>query len=165
MRWFHQGTSRPSQPSLVPCSRPSQLSLTAVPHSHPSSLRAVSRSRPSQLSLTAVPHSCLSQPSITVHSFHAAPRVALTFDQQAFIRVVVSAEMADEDSIASAVGTVSEKVGAAGLNLLINNAAITKSTLPGPLSDTIRQDMMDVYETNVAGTFLLTKAGVSDCLF
>lgn len=65
--------------------------------------------------------------------------------------------MSDEESIASAVQTVSEKVGAAGLNLLINNAAIAKPGIPGKLCDTSRQDMMDVYETNVAGPFLLTK--------
>lgn len=65
--------------------------------------------------------------------------------------------MADEDSMASAVRTVGEKVGAGGLNLLINNAAIARPAVPGPLDNTSRQDMMDVYETNVAGPFLLTK--------
>lgn len=73
------------------------------------------------------------------------------------MRVLVSAEMSDEESIASAVRTLSEKVGAGGLNLLINNAAIAKPPLPGPLKDTSRRDMMDVYETNVAGPFQLTK--------
>lgn len=78
---------------------------------------------------------------------------------------LVSAEMSDEESIMSAVRTVSEKIGAGGLNLLINNAAIIKPPLPGPLCDTSRRDMMDVYETNVAGPFLLTKVVVSDCDF
>lgn len=68
--------------------------------------------------------------------------------------------MSDEESIAGAVQTVSEKVGAAGLNLLINNAAIAKPGIPGKLCDTSRQDMMEVYETNVAGPFLLTKVVV-----
>eukprot|EP00066_Takifugu_rubripes_P009587 XP_003976681.1 PREDICTED: uncharacterized oxidoreductase C663.09c-like [Takifugu rubripes] len=70
---------------------------------------------------------------------------------------IVKLEMSDEESIACAVRTVSEKVGAAGLNLLINNAAIAKPAIPGKLCDTSRQDMMEVYETNVAGPFLLTK--------
>lgn len=70
--------------------------------------------------------------------------------------------MSDEESIAAAVQTLSEKTGAGGLNLLINNAAIAKPALPGSLSDSSRQDMMDVYETNVAGPFLLTKVVASD---
>lgn len=68
--------------------------------------------------------------------------------------------MTDEESIKSAVQDVSEKVGASGLNLLINNAAIAKPPIPGKLCDTSRQDMMEVYETNVAGPFLLTKVVV-----
>lgn len=72
----------------------------------------------------------------------------------------LSADMSDEESITRAVQTVSEKIGDGGLNLLINNAAIAKPALPGKLCDTSRQDMMDNYETNVAGPFLLTKVDV-----
>lgn len=73
--------------------------------------------------------------------------------------------MSDEESIACAVQTVSEKIGGGGLNLLINNAAIIKPPLPGSLSNNSRRDMMDVYETNAAGPFLLTKVAVSDWVF
>lgn len=72
----------------------------------------------------------------------------------------VPADMSDEDSINCAVKTVSEKIGAGGLNLLINNAAIARPPMPGKLCDTSKQDMMDVYDTNVVGPFLLTKVGV-----
>lgn len=68
--------------------------------------------------------------------------------------------MSDEESITCAVKTMSEKIGTDGLNLLINNAAIAKPAIPGKLCDTSKQDMMDVYETNVAGPFLLTKVAV-----
>lgn len=73
----------------------------------------------------------------------------------------LSADISDEDSISSAVQAVSEQIGAGGLNLLINNAAITKPSIVGSLSDTSKQDMMEVYETNVVGPFLLTKVGLS----
>ncbi|XP_014328424.2 uncharacterized protein LOC102231003 [Xiphophorus maculatus] len=66
-------------------------------------------------------------------------------------------DTADEDSISAAFQAVSQKLGAAGLNLLINNAAINKPSAPGSLSATRKQDMMEVYETNVAGPFILTK--------
>lgn len=69
--------------------------------------------------------------------------------------------MSDEDSITSAVQTVSKQIGAGGLNLLINNAAIVKPSIPGAFCDTSKQDMMEVYETNVVGPFLLTKVGLS----
>uniref|UniRef100_A0A3B3YQ92 Uncharacterized protein n=1 Tax=Poecilia mexicana TaxID=48701 RepID=A0A3B3YQ92_9TELE len=64
---------------------------------------------------------------------------------------------ADEDSISAAFQAVSQKLGTTGLNLLINNAAINKPSAPGSLSATRKQDMMEVYETNVAGPFILTK--------
>ncbi|KAM6937623.1 C-signal-like [Xenentodon cancila] len=70
---------------------------------------------------------------------------------------VIKLDMADEDSISAAVQTLSQKTGADGLNVLINNAAINKPEAPGPLSVTGKRDMMEVYETNVAGPFLLTK--------
>lgn len=65
--------------------------------------------------------------------------------------------MSSEEGITRAVRTLSEKIGAGGLNLLVNNAAILKPSLSARLCDTSRQDVMDVYETNVAGPFLLTK--------
>ncbi|XP_033490661.2 C-signal-like [Epinephelus lanceolatus] len=72
-------------------------------------------------------------------------------------RLLVVLDMSDEDSISAAVQVVSKQIGAAGLNLLINNAAITKPAIPGPLSATGKKDMMEVYETNVVGPFLIAK--------
>lgn len=69
--------------------------------------------------------------------------------------------MADEQSISAAVEAVKKKVGASGLNLLINNAAINKPASPASLLSTGKKDMMEVFETNVAGPFLLTKVGSS----
>ncbi|XP_049429883.1 uncharacterized protein LOC125887247 [Epinephelus fuscoguttatus] len=69
--------------------------------------------------------------------------------------------MSDEDSISAAVQAVSKQIGAGGLNLLINNAAITKLAIPGPLSATGKKDMMEVYETNVVGPFLIAKAALN----
>lgn len=70
---------------------------------------------------------------------------------------IIKLDMSDEDSICAAVQAVSEKIGTSGLNLLINNAAINKPASPAPLSATGKRDMMEVYETNVVGPFLLAK--------
>ncbi|XP_049928249.1 C-factor isoform X3 [Epinephelus moara] len=70
---------------------------------------------------------------------------------------IIKLDMSDEDSISAAVQAVSKQIGAGGLNLLINNAAITKPAIPGPLSATRKKDMMEVYETNVVGPFLIGK--------
>ncbi|XP_029290272.1 uncharacterized protein LOC115010038 [Cottoperca gobio] len=70
---------------------------------------------------------------------------------------LIKLDMSDEDSISAAVQAVSEQIGAGGLNLLINNAAINKPDIPAPLSATGKRDMMDVYETNVVGPFLIAK--------
>lgn len=71
------------------------------------------------------------------------------------------ADMSDEDSIWTAAQAVSEQIGAGGLNLLINNAAVNKPASPAPLSATGKKEMMEVYETNVVGPFLLAKVGLS----
>lgn len=70
---------------------------------------------------------------------------------------IIKLEMSDEGSISTAVQAVNEQIGSGGLNLLINNAAINKPDIPAPLSASGKKDMMDVYETNVVGPFLLTK--------
>ncbi|XP_039989331.1 uncharacterized oxidoreductase C663.09c isoform X5 [Xiphias gladius] len=70
---------------------------------------------------------------------------------------IIKLDMSDEDSISTAAQAVSKQFGPGGLNLLINNAAINKPALPGLLSATRKKDMMEVYETNVAGPFLLAK--------
>jgi len=68
--------------------------------------------------------------------------------------------MSDEDSISAAVQAVSRQIDAGGLNLLINNAAINQPAAPALLAATGKKDMMDVYETNVVGPFLLAKVGL-----
>ncbi|XP_042268534.1 C-factor isoform X2 [Thunnus maccoyii] len=70
---------------------------------------------------------------------------------------IIKLDMSDEASISAAVQAVSKQIGAGGLNLLINNAAINKPASPAPLSATGKKDMMEVYETNVVGPFLLAK--------
>uniref|UniRef100_A0A3Q3XLZ1 Uncharacterized protein n=1 Tax=Mola mola TaxID=94237 RepID=A0A3Q3XLZ1_MOLML len=74
---------------------------------------------------------------------------------------LIKLDQSNEDSISCAFQTVSAHIGAGGLNLLINNAAIAKPPIPGLLSDTNKQDMMEGYETNVVGPFLLTKVSLS----
>ncbi|XP_070687461.1 C-signal-like [Pempheris klunzingeri] len=69
----------------------------------------------------------------------------------------IQLDTSDEDSITTAVHAVSKQIGAGGLNLLINNAAINKPNSPAPLCTTGKKDMMEVYETNVVGPFLLAK--------
>ncbi|XP_078114052.1 C-signal-like [Sander vitreus] len=70
---------------------------------------------------------------------------------------IIKLDMSDEDSISAAVRAVKEQIGEGGLNLVINNAAINKPQTPAPLSATGKEDMMEVYETNVVGPFLLAK--------
>ncbi|KAM9754869.1 C-signal-like isoform 1-T3 [Menidia menidia] len=70
---------------------------------------------------------------------------------------VIKMDVSEEDSVSAAVQTVSRHIGVAGLNLLINNAAINKPAAPAPLSATGKRDMMEVYETNVVGPFILSK--------
>lgn len=70
---------------------------------------------------------------------------------------LIKLDTSDENSISAAVQAVSKLIGAGGLNLLINNAAINQPASPAPLSATRKNDMMDVYETNVVGPFLIAK--------
>ncbi|XP_037538992.1 uncharacterized protein zgc:158868 [Nematolebias whitei] len=69
----------------------------------------------------------------------------------------VVADLADEDSISAAVQAVSQKIGPDGLNLLINNAAVNKPVPPASLLDTRKSDMMEAFEINVVGQFVLSK--------
>lgn len=71
---------------------------------------------------------------------------------------LIKLDTADEDSVSAAFRVVSQQIGAAGLNLLINNAGINKPAAPAYMLATTKQDMMEVYETNVAGPFIITKA-------
>lgn len=70
---------------------------------------------------------------------------------------IIRLDTSDEDSISAAVQAVSQQIGDGGLNLLINNAAVNEPGSPAPLSATEKKHMMEVYETNVAGPFLLAK--------
>ncbi|XP_074534321.1 C-signal-like [Halichoeres trimaculatus] len=70
---------------------------------------------------------------------------------------IIRLDTSDEDSISAAVHTVSQQIGDGGLNLLINNAAVNQPESPAPLSATEKKHMMEVYETNVVGPFLLAK--------
>ncbi|XP_035986790.1 C-factor isoform X1 [Fundulus heteroclitus] len=70
---------------------------------------------------------------------------------------IIKLDMSDEDSMSAAFQTVSRQIEPAGLNLLINNAAINKPDAPASMLATRKQDMMEVYETNVTGPFILTK--------
>ncbi|XP_026221724.1 SDR family oxidoreductase [Anabas testudineus] len=69
----------------------------------------------------------------------------------------IKLDLSDEESISTAVQAVSKQIEDGGLNLLINNAAINQPAPPAPLSATRKKDMMEVYEVNVVGPFLLAK--------
>ncbi|XP_004556304.1 C-signal [Maylandia zebra] len=70
---------------------------------------------------------------------------------------IIKLDVADEESISAAVQAVQDQIGDAGLNILINNAGIRKPALSGALSATKKNDMMEVYETNVVGPFTIAK--------
>ncbi|XP_041852323.1 C-factor [Melanotaenia boesemani] len=70
---------------------------------------------------------------------------------------LIKLDVADEGSISAAVQAVSERIGSVGLNLLINNAGINTPASPASLVATRKKDMMEVYETNVVGPFILSK--------
>uniref|UniRef100_UPI0037E7C9BD C-signal-like n=1 Tax=Semicossyphus pulcher TaxID=241346 RepID=UPI0037E7C9BD len=70
---------------------------------------------------------------------------------------IIRMDLSDEESISAAVRAVSEQIGDDGLNLLINNAAINKPAASATLATTGKKDMMDAFETNVVGPFLLAK--------
>ncbi len=48
------------------------------------------------------------------------------------------------------------KLKGKGLNLIINNAGVN---IPGSLAETGKQEMVDVYTTNVVGPMLIAKVG------
>uniref|UniRef100_A0A3Q4H5D4 Uncharacterized LOC102798082 n=1 Tax=Neolamprologus brichardi TaxID=32507 RepID=A0A3Q4H5D4_NEOBR len=73
---------------------------------------------------------------------------------------IIKLDVADEESISAAVQAVQDQIGDAGLNILINNAGIRKPALSGALSATKKNDMMEVYETNVVGPFTIAKVGL-----
>ncbi|KAM8892709.1 C-signal-like [Spinachia spinachia] len=70
---------------------------------------------------------------------------------------IMKLDLSDEDSISAAFQALNKLIGAGGLNLLINNAGINQPGKPGALCATGKKDMMQVYETNVVGPFLIAK--------
>lgn len=72
---------------------------------------------------------------------------------------VFTIDLASEDSIKSGAKAALAKMG--GIEILVNNAGITKDTL---LLRMKRSDWDDVLTTNLTGTFLLTQALVSPML-
>lgn len=48
------------------------------------------------------------------------------------------------------------KLNGKGLNLIINNAGVN---IPGSLAETGKQEMVDVFTTNVVGPMLIAKVG------
>ncbi|XP_067091679.1 zgc:158868 [Osmerus mordax] len=70
--------------------------------------------------------------------------------------IIVPLDVSDAASVSAACQVVSTRLGDAGLNLLVNNAAVNRP-IPGSLAQTGADDMMEVYRTNVVGPMLLTK--------
>lgn len=71
--------------------------------------------------------------------------------------IIVTLDVSDEASVAAAGEMVSAKLAGAGLNLLVNNAAVNHPE-PGHLAQTEGKHMMEVYQTNVVGPLLIAKA-------
>ncbi|XP_068267465.1 C-signal-like isoform X2 [Nyctibius grandis] len=69
--------------------------------------------------------------------------------------VIIPLEITDPASIKGAAAKVREKVGGSGLNLLINNAGITKQI---PLDNETLETMTQIYTTNTIGPLLLSQA-------
>ncbi|KAM9507202.1 C-signal-like [Guaruba guarouba] len=69
--------------------------------------------------------------------------------------VVLPLDMTDPNSIKAGVGKVQEKVGSAGLNLLINNASNTRRST---LATETAENMTLVYTTNTIGPLQMSQA-------
>ncbi|XP_015266928.1 PREDICTED: C-factor-like [Gekko japonicus] len=68
---------------------------------------------------------------------------------------IIPLDTSDPSSIQAAAARVTEHLQGAGLNLLINNAAIVK---PSSLESETAEDMAEVYKTNVIGPMLMSQA-------
>ena len=69
----------------------------------------------------------------------------------------ISLDVTDADSIAKAMATVSEHVGGAGLDGLVNNAGIG---VPGPLELLFAEDLRRQLDVNVVGQVAVTQAAL-----
>ncbi|XP_025030026.1 uncharacterized protein LOC103061394 isoform X1 [Python bivittatus] len=70
--------------------------------------------------------------------------------------VIIPLNITDPSSIRSAVTMVTEKLSGTGLNLLINNAGISKFS--AKLEFEAPEDMAEVYKTNVIGPMMISQA-------
>ncbi|XP_060643909.2 C-signal-like [Anolis sagrei] len=68
---------------------------------------------------------------------------------------IIPLVVSDPASIKAVVTRVTEQLGGSGLNLLINNAAIAKANT---MESETREDMMEVYDTNVVGPMMVSQA-------
>lgn len=68
---------------------------------------------------------------------------------------IVKIDLNDESTFSSAARTVDEKVGEAGLNLIINNAA---SASRSSLDTVTSEDMVNLFKVNAVGPLMVTKA-------
>lgn len=68
----------------------------------------------------------------------------------------ILAETTDQSSIDAARATVEAKLEGAGLNLLINNAAIHRG---GELDTVTAEDMVEVYKVNCVAPLMIVKVG------
>ncbi|XP_066493335.1 C-signal-like [Tiliqua scincoides] len=68
---------------------------------------------------------------------------------------ILQLETTDEESVKAAAKKAEARLGGSGLNLLINNAGVMP---PCTLESATAQDMLDVYNTNLVGPVLVTKA-------
>ncbi|XP_010167317.1 uncharacterized protein LOC104525768, partial [Antrostomus carolinensis] len=68
--------------------------------------------------------------------------------------VIVPLEVTDPASIKAAAAKVEEQLGGSGLNLLINNAGISKPKL---LENETLENMTQVYSTNTIGPLLVSQ--------
>ena len=71
-------------------------------------------------------------------------------------------EATDQASIDNARAVVEAKLGASGLNLLINNAGIMRYK---GLKDTTAEDMMEQYKVNTIAPLMLTKVSGAEITF
>ncbi|KAJ6666153.1 hypothetical protein lerEdw1_001057 [Lerista edwardsae] len=71
---------------------------------------------------------------------------------------ILQLETTDEESVKAAAKKAEARLGGSGLNVLINNAGVMP---PCTLESVTAHDMMDVYNTNLVGAVLVTKAAMN----
>jgi len=71
---------------------------------------------------------------------------------------LITLEVTKPDSVKDAAAKVTEILGGKGLNLLINNAAITGDNVYRTVKDTTPEEMTHLYDVNVSGSHSVTAA-------